>query len=382
MFGHMDEIVKEISYGEGTLCFEIQCEDLTCEVASRAFKHIRSSLSRTKKGIEEIVLDVHLLKKADPLALSLLSATKNLCIKKSKKFFVSGLSEKMNKEVVRHSSFKGKHLQARAVVHHYMQEQILHIGNLSIDVGKAVMSVIGFAGEFSAALYEAVRRPHKIRWRETFYYMDVCGADALPIVSMICFLMGLILAFQGAVQLSKVGTDIYLADAVGLSIIKELGPLMVAMVSTGRAGSAFAAEIGTMKVGEEVSALTTFGFVPSRFLFVPKFIAMIVTMPLLTIFGDFVGVLGGMAVGYFKLGIPILAYTSRTLLVLKPIHLAESLTKSLVFAAIITVVGCICGFESDTDAQGVGHSATKAVVSSIFVIIIADAFLTYVFSRY
>ncbi|MBN1864054.1 MAG: ABC transporter permease, partial [Victivallales bacterium] len=223
---------------------------------------------------------------------------------------------------------------------------------------------------------------HKIRWRETFYYMDICGADALPIVSMICFLMGLILAFQGAVQLSKVGTDIYLADAVGLSIVKELGPLMVAMISTGRAGSAFAAEIGTMKVGEEVNALTTFGFVPSRFLFVPKFIAMIVTMPLLTVFGDFVGVLGGMAVGYFKLGIPILAYTNRTLHVLKPIHLTESLTKSIVFAAIITVVGCIRGFESDDDAQGVGRSATKAVVSSIFVIIIADAFLTYVFSRY
>ena len=373
-------VVKVISYGEGTVCFELQCEALTCDAASRAFGEIKSKILGLGKETEEVVIDVHLLNQADPLALSLLSATKNLCIKNSRKFFVSGLSEKMNREIIRHSSFKGRHMPAR-VVHHYMQEHILQIGDMSIDLGKGVMSVIGFTGEFSAALFEAVRRPHKIRWRETFYYMDVCGADALPIVSMICFLMGLILAFQGAVQLSKVGTDIYLADAVGLSIVKELGPLMVAMISTGRAGSAFAAEIGTMKVGEEVSALTTMGFVPSRFLFVPKFIAMIITMPMLTVFGDFVGVLGGMAVGYFKLGIPILAYTNRTLLVLKPMHLTESLTKSIVFAAIITVVGCIRGFESSSDAQGVGKSATRAVVSSIFVIIIADAFLTYFFSR-
>jgi phospholipid/cholesterol/gamma-HCH transport system permease protein len=259
--------------------------------------------------------------------------------------------------------------------------RITHLGDLSIDLGKHFMATIGYTGEFFAAICGAIRRPSTIRWRETFYYMDMCGADAFPIVSMICFLMGLILAFQGAVQLSKVGTDIYLADGVGLSIVKELGPLMVAMVSTGRAGSAFAAEIGTMKVGEEVNAMTTFGFVPSRFLFVPKFIAMLIAMPILTIFGDFVGVLGGMLVGYFQLGIPIVAYTNRTLLAIQPSHLAESLTKSITFAGIITIVGCMRGFESNDDAQGVGRSATTAVVTSIFMIIIADAFLTYLFTK-
>jgi phospholipid/cholesterol/gamma-HCH transport system permease protein len=192
--------------------------------------------------------------------------------------------------------------------------------------------------------------------------------------------MGLILGFQGALQLHKIGTDIYLADGVGLSIVKELGPLMVAMIATGRAGSAFAAEIGTMKVGEEVSAMITFGFVPSRFLFIPKLIAMAIVMPLLTVFGDFIGIAGGMAVGYFKLGIPITPYVNRTLLALRNVHLTESLTKSVVFAVLITIVGCVKGFESDGDAQGVGRAATSAVVTSIFLIVVADTVITFFFS--
>lgn len=373
-------IVNKIDYGEGTICFLLECEELTCENSSEAFREIKSSIKNDIDHIKEYVLDIHKVKQADPLALSMLSATKTVCLRHNKNFFVSGLSEEMNQEMIRHSSFKGQHLQARESSHNSVNEHIVHLGDMTIDLGKDFMSVIGFTGEFFSSLCNAIVKPFKVRWRETFYYMDMCGADALPIVSMICFLMGLILAFQGAVQLHKVGTDIYLADAVGLSIVKELGPLMVAMISTGRAGSAFAAEIGTMKVGEEVSAMTTFGFIPSRFLFVPKFIAMIIVMPILTIFGDIVGVLGGMVVGYFKLGIPIIAYTNRTLVAIRPAHVAESLTKSLVFAAIITIVGCIRGFESDNDAQGVGRSATAAVVSSIFLVIIADSLLTYFFT--
>lgn len=373
-------LVNRIDFGKGAICFKLECEDLTCKNGAEVFREIKTWITHDAGITRELILDINQVKKADPLALSLLSATKNLCLKNDKSFFVSGLSEEMNQEMIRHSSFKGKHLPAKGTTHLSVSEHIENIGGISIDFGRHFMAAIGYTGEFFASLCNAVAKPLRIRWRETFYYMDMCGADALPIVSMICFLMGLILAFQGAVQLHKVGTDIYLADAVGLSIVKELGPLMVAMISTGRAGSAFAAEIGTMKVGEEVNALTTFGFIPSRFLFIPKFIAMIIALPILTIFGDIVGVLGGMVVGYFNLGIPIVAYTNRTLLVIRPAHLAESLTKSIVFAIIITVVGCIRGFESENDAQGVGRSATTAVVTSIFIVIIADALLTYFFT--
>jgi phospholipid/cholesterol/gamma-HCH transport system permease protein len=376
----MDAIKKE-KYDNNTISYVLNFEHLTCELATDTFKLIKSDILDNGNGVDEYILDVRLLKSADPLALSLFSAVKSLCMKLSKHFYMLGLSEDMNKVIIRHSSFKGKTPTAKRSGK-FVVEHIVQIADFSIDIGKKVISTVGYIGEFTAALIDAIINPRKIRWRETFYYMDLCGADALPIVSMICFLMGLILAFQGAVQLSKVGTDIFLADAVGLSVIKELGPLMVAMISTGRAGSAFAAEIGTMKVGDEINAMTTFGFVPARFLFVPKFIAMIIVIPILTLFGDLIGTMGGMVVGYFKLEIPIVAYFNRTVKVIQLHHISESMTKSLVFAIIITITGCICGFESQNDAQGVGRSTTTAVVVSIFTIVIADAFLTYFFNQF
>jgi len=237
-----------------------------------------------------------------------------------------------------------------------------------------------FTGDLTLAVCYAVRHPRKIRWRETLYYMDMCGSDALPIVALICTLMGLILGFQAAVQMQKFGTDIYVADLVGFSIIKELGPLMVAMIATGRAGSAFAAEIGTMKVSEEIDAMKTMGFVPSRFLVIPKLLAMLLVIPILTVFGDLAGLFGGFIVGWVKLDIPPVAYYSRTILVLTPMTFFMGLVKSVIFAFLIAVVGCMRGFDASSDAQGVGRSATSAVVSGIFLVVIADAVLTILFS--
>ena len=374
-----ERLVSKSDFGSGAVCYLIETERLDRASAARAFDEIKADIQSHSNGVGEVVLDVGRIQDADPLALSIIPAVKGICLASGVEFLLAGLSEDMRCEMIRHSSFKGKILPAKS--HHAtLNERIEHLGDISLDVGKHCLSMLGHVGDFSAEIARAIRHPGKIRWRETFYYMDMCGSDALPIVSAICFLMGLILGFQGAIQMHRFGTDIFLADAVGLIIIKELGPLMVAMIATGRAGSAFAAEIGTMKVAEEISAMTTFGFVPSRFLFIPKLIAMVVTAPLLTVFGDIIGILGGMTVGYFQLGIPIAAYTNRTLVALNSTHLAESLTKSLVFAVLITVVGCVRGFESDSDAQGVGRSATSAVVTSILMIVLADTVLTALFS--
>lgn len=257
---------------------------------------------------------------------------------------------------------------------------IEYVGEASVRIGHDCVNMLSFVGELAAAIYEAVKRPHKIRWRETLYYMDMCGSDALPIVTMICFLMGVILGFQASVQMHKFGTDIFVADLVGLSIVKELGPLMVAMIATGRAGSAFAAEIGTMKVSEEIDAMETMGFVPSRFLVMPKVIAMVTMIPLLTVFGDIVGIAGGFVVGNLKLELPLVAYYNRTIIAITATSFLFGLIKSVVFAFLIAGVGCMRGFEAQTDAQGVGRAATSAVVSSIFLVVIADAILTMLFS--
>jgi len=257
---------------------------------------------------------------------------------------------------------------------------LIHIAEAAIKFWNDCFDLLSFTGELTYCIVQAVKNPRKIRWKETLYYMDMCGSDALPIVGIICFLMGLILGFQTAVQMHKYGGDIYTADLVAYSITKELGALMVAMIATGRAGSAFAAEIGTMKVSEEIDAMETMGFVPFRFLVVPKIIAMVVVIPILTIFGDIAGIFGGFIVGTTNLDIPAITYFNRTIQVLTVMSLVQGIVKSAVFAFIIGCVGCMRGFQSSCDAQGVGRSATSAVVTSIFLVVVADAFLTFLFT--
>jgi phospholipid/cholesterol/gamma-HCH transport system permease protein len=237
-----------------------------------------------------------------------------------------------------------------------------------------------FLGQFAIAVKQIVRHPSKLRTKDMFYYMDTCGSQALPIVLCICYLMGVILGFQFALQAQKVGAEIYVADGVGFSILKELGPFMVAIICTGRAGSAFAAEIGTMKVNEEISALQTMGFSPVGFLVVPKLLAMLITTPLLIVFGDFAGLAGGFTVGITMMGLTPVSYIDRTLEVLVPSTLAMGVLKGLVFATIIALIGCMRGFQSKSDAQGVGRATTSAVVTSIFLIVVADAVLTRLYT--
>ena len=256
----------------------------------------------------------------------------------------------------------------------------LQVGERTVDLLGDAKGILGFIGELAHSLYLAIRRPGLVRWGDTLFYMDRTGSDAVPIVAVICFLMGMILGFQAAVQLHQFGADVFVADLVGLSICMELGPLMVAMICTGRAGSAFAAEIGTMKVSEEVDALVTMGLDPNRFLVLPKVLALTVAMPMLTLFGDLAGIAGGFAVGMGQLGLPFVAYYQETVAVVTLWHVTQGLIKSVVFALLVAAVGCQRGLRTDGGAQGVGASTTSAVVSGIFLIVLADAGLTMVFN--
>ena len=197
---------------------------------------------------------------------------------------------------------------------------------------------------------------------------------------MISFLMGAVLALQSALQMRKFGTEVFTADLVGFAVLKEFGPLMVAIIATGRAGSAFAAEIGTMKVNEEISALRTMGISPEAFLVMPKLVAMIVALPLLAAIGDVAGLAGGMAVGVTYMELPASVYWERTVNALDGITFLLGIAKCAFFAVLISLCGCYCGFAADGDAQGVGRGATRAVVSSVFFVVIADAVLTMLYS--
>ena len=238
---------------------------------------------------------------------------------------------------------------------------------------------VSFIGAVAAVLPHIFRK-RGLRLKDTLYYLDLCGTKSLLTVIMVCALMGLVLGLQGALQLRKVGTDIFIVDLVGFAVLKEFGPLMVAVIATGRAGSAFAAEIGTMKVNEEIHALKTLGVSPESFLVLPKLAAMLIAMPLLTVFGDAAGLLGGMTVGVTFMDIPATAYIERTFNVLDEVTFILGVLKCAVFSILITLAGCYCGFQASGDAQGVGRGATKAVVVSVFLVIIADALMTLLYS--
>ena len=202
------------------------------------------------------------------------------------------------------------------------------------------------------------------------------GVDALPIVSLIAFLLGLIMAFQAAFQLRQFGANIFVANLVGISMVRELGPLMTAIVVAGRSGSAISAELGTMVVGEEIDALRTMGINEIRFLVVPRVYAITFTQPALTLFANSVGVLGGFIIGVFYLDLSAAAYIQQTISALTIGDLATGLSKSGVFAWIIALIGCHSGLHITGGAEGVGRATTKSVVASIFAIIVADSIFT------
>jgi phospholipid/cholesterol/gamma-HCH transport system permease protein len=235
--------------------------------------------------------------------------------------------------------------------------------------------LIGAAARFASAPFTA----KGFRWPATFRQMVRIGVDSIPIVFLIAGAVGMIVGLQAAIQLRRVGATIYVADLVGVSLTRELGPLMTAIIIAGRSGSAIAAELGTMKVAEEVDALTAMGLDPVEFLVLPRVLAMAIMLPCLTVLADVVGMLGGAAVAWLSLGIPVSAYVEQTFRALLLKDVFSGLLKSGVFAVIIAGVGCYQGFRVEGGAEGVGRRTTASVVASIFLIIVADLLFTITF---
>ncbi|MEA2062759.1 MAG: ABC transporter permease [Gemmatimonadota bacterium] len=218
-----------------------------------------------------------------------------------------------------------------------------------------------------------------LRVGSSFEEMVKVGVNAIPIVVLISFSIGLILAMQSAYQLEQFGATIFTADLIAVAQTRELGPLMTAIIVAGRSGSGIAAEIGTMKVSEEIDALRSMGFHPIRFLVVPKLVALLVMVPCLTIISDLVGIGGGFFVGVFNLDLGFMRYLNRTIVALVYKDIITGIIKSVVFAMLIGLTGSYMGFAVEGGAEGVGRRTTQSVVVSIFLIVLADAFFTAVF---
>lgn len=252
------------------------------------------------------------------------------------------------------------------------------VGRNTAIILKDIRALLSFIGEVFAALAVAVRHPRSVRWRDALLIAENAGVNAIGIVSLISFLIGLIMAFQSAIPMRQFGVELFVADLVALSMFRELGPLMTAIIVAGRSGSAFAAEIGTMKVNEEINALSTMGLDPVRFLVTTRVIAAVVMMPLLTMIANLMGLLGG-AVVLMSLNYPFVTYLNEVRGALQLEDLLGGLAKSLVFAVLVAGIGCLRGLQTETGASAVGISTTRAVVSGIILIVLADGAFSVAF---
>jgi phospholipid/cholesterol/gamma-HCH transport system permease protein len=249
-----------------------------------------------------------------------------------------------------------------------------------ISVCNDLVSFLAFIGETVISILRAIVNPRRIRWKVIVAEVFEAGFKALPIVGLLSFLMGVVIAYQGAVQLKVYGANIYVADLVGFSMLRELAPLLTAILVSGRTGSAYAAQIGTMQVTAEVAALRTIGLSPMDMLVLPKLLALIIALPLLSVFADILSIFGGMVMAHLQLGIGFNAFVIRLGEAISYSTFMIGIGKAPVFAAIIAIVGCYQGFKVQGSAASVGQHTTISVVQSIFLVIVMDALFSILFS--
>lgn len=256
---------------------------------------------------------------------------------------------------------------------------LAQIGAASASLWRETQIGLAFLGQAAVATLRVLRDPKRGNFREVPRLMERVGADALPIVALINFLVGLVMAFQASVQLKRFGANILVADLIGISMTRELGPLMTAIVLSGRSGAAFAAELGTMRVNEEIDALRVLGLSPMAYLVLPRVLAMFVVLPLLAFFADLVGILGGLVVAVTRLDLTSTAYLRQTAQAVKLWDVYSGAIKAAVFAVAITLIACQQGLAATGGAEGVGKRTTAAVVVSLFMLILIDATFTVMF---
>jgi len=260
--------------------------------------------------------------------------------------------------------------------------------NFFADIGRAFIGILidikeffKFLGEFSFSLLYLFRSFKNIRYKEIVYHIYQSGVMALVIVALTAFLVGLVISYQAGAQLSKFGADIFVVDTVDISITRELAPMVTAIVIAGRSGSAYTAEIGAMKITQELDAMKTFGFEPYLFLVFPRVVALMIALPLLIFFADVIGIFGGMIAAKAQVGISFEQFILRTAEVLKTKHYILGLIKAPIFAVVIALIGCFRGFEVEGNTEILGLKTTQSVVNSIFLVIAFDAIFSVIYTE-
>ena len=253
------------------------------------------------------------------------------------------------------------------------------LGQNTLKTWSNLLALLDFTGQTVQSLARFFRGKARFRSSDFWITLQECGVEALPIVSLISFLIGLILAFVGNVQLTNFGANLFVADLVGIAMVREMGVVMAAIIMSGRTGAAFAAHIGSMKANEEIDALRTFGFNPFDFLVLPRLLALVLMMPILTVYANIVGILGGMLVGSF-VSIPPVLYWTETLASLDMRTSSLGVFKSVFFGAAIAISGCMQGLQAGKSSAAVGQATTRAVVASITAVVVIDSAFAAIFT--
>jgi phospholipid/cholesterol/gamma-HCH transport system permease protein len=256
-----------------------------------------------------------------------------------------------------------------------------HVGNITLDIVDAVPSALHFLGESLKSVARLITGKAQYTVSELLYTIQQVGPKALPIVSLISFLVGLILAYMGALQLERFGAQIYVADLVGIAMVREVGALMTAIIMAGRTGAAYAAELGTMQVNEEIDAFETLGISPMDYLVMPRLLALTLMMPLLSLYAGLVGIAAGIFVSVTVFDLSVYEYYQQTLRALNFTHFTVGMMKGTLYGVLIALAGCLRGIQCGRSAQAVGQATTSAVVTSIVSIVVAASLTTIVLQK-
>lgn len=339
------------------------------------WRQLRQELARVSPPVERIVVDGSGVTRCDASGLSLFLEIQRRFADSPIKVTIEGLSDEIKRMLEPYDPQRFVH-QPKERARDRSEVEI--IGERTWLVMRDLGQLISFVGELSVGMLLALRNPRRIRWGDTMVIAERTGVEALPIVATLGFLVGLIMAFQAAIPMKQFGAELYVADFIGLAMVRELGALITAVILAGRTGSAFAAELGTMKVNEEINALNTMGLDPVRFLVVPRVLATVVMTPLLSVFAILFGLIGGLVVS-LSLGFPMVTYINEVRSILSLSDFTGGLAKAFVFGILVAGIGCLRGLQTSAGASAVGQAATRAVVSGIFLIVIADGIFAVVF---
>jgi phospholipid/cholesterol/gamma-HCH transport system permease protein len=357
---------------EGILCLLIRGR-LDAENTAPLWAQAVKKLAETKP--ETLVIDASAIEYCDGTGIGLLLELKRRQSEHNRRIQIDGLKPEFQQLMI---LFDPGRITEPLKEKFSIARSVKRAGRLGFHIWDDLCTQISFLGELVVKFLAAVLKPGSIRWTDTFLLAEKSGANAVGITCMLGFLIGLILAFQSARGMEKYGAQIYVADLVVIVLFRELGPLITAVIFAARSGSAYAAELGTMRVNEEIDAMTTMGLDPVKFLAVPRMIAGLFMMPLLTMFNLLCGLIG-CGVVMLSLGFPPITYLNRIQEAASLGDFTGGMIKTLVFGMLVAGVGCLRGLQTGTGASAVGDSATRAVVTSIIGIVVVDGVFAVVY---